>query len=97
MDTMTILLLTLPIFIPAVSALGFDLVWFGILVVVNMQIGLITPPLGLDHYMIRNTFGIPTGELLRGVVPFIIVLFVFLGLLIAFPQLVLWLPNMMKG
>lgn len=97
MDTMTILLLTLPIFVPAVTILGFDLVWFGILVVVNMQIGLITPPLGLDLYIMRNTFGIPTNELLRGVLPFIIVLFIFLALLIAFPQLTLWLPNMMKG
>jgi len=97
MDTMTILLLTLPIFVPAVMALGYDLVWFGILVVVNMQIGLISPPLGLDLYMIRNTFGIPTGELLRGVLPFFIVLLVFLAILIAFPDLTLWLPNMMQG
>jgi tripartite ATP-independent transporter DctM subunit len=97
MDTMTILLLTLPIFVPAVTALGFDMVWFGVLVVVNMQIGLITPPLGLDLYIMRNTFGIPTSELLRGVIPFIIVLFIFLGILVAFPQLTLWLPNMMKG
>lgn len=97
MDTMTILLLTLPIFIPAVTALGFDLVWFGVLVVVNMQIGLITPPLGLDLYIMRNTFGIPTGELIRGVIPFVLVLFVFLALLVAFPQITLWLPNMMSG
>lgn len=97
MDTMTILLLTLPIFIPTVTALGFDLVWFGILVVVNLQIGLITPPLGLDLYIMRNTFGIPLGELLRGIRPFIVVLLVFLALLIAFPQIVLWLPNLMSG
>ena len=97
MDTMTILLLTLPIFVPTVTALGFDLVWFGVLVVVNMQIGLITPPLGLDLYIIRNTFGIPTGELMRGVIPFVLVLFVFLALLVAFPQITLWLPNMMSG
>lgn len=97
MDTMTILLLTLPIFIPAVTALGFDLVWFGVIVVVNLQIGLITPPLGLDLYIMRNTFGIPIGELLRGVRPFIIVLLAFLALLIAVPQIILWLPNLMTG
>lgn len=97
MDTMTILLLTLPIFMPAVSALGFDLVWFGVLVVVNMQIGLITPPLGLDLYIMRNTFGIPTTELLRGIVPFLITLLIFLAILVAFPQITLWLPTMMKG
>lgn len=97
MDTMTVLLLTLPIFVPTVTALGFDLVWFGVMVVVNMQIGLITPPLGLDLYIMRNTFGIPTGQLLRGVRPFVIVLLVFLALLVAFPEITLWLPNMMKG
>jgi tripartite ATP-independent transporter DctM subunit len=97
MDTMTILLLTLPIFVPAVTALGFDLVWFGVLVVVNMQIGLITPPLGLDLYIMKNTFGIPTNELMRGVLPFVIVLLVFLGILVAFPQITLWLPGMMMG
>jgi TRAP-type C4-dicarboxylate transport system permease large subunit len=97
MDTMTILLLTLPIFIPAVTVLGFDLVWFGVLVVVNMQIGLITPPLGLDLYLMRNTFGIETTELLHGVTPFLITLLIFLAILVAFPQLTLWLPNMMKG
>jgi C4-dicarboxylate transporter DctM subunit len=97
MDGMTILLLTLPIFVPVVVGLEFDMVWFGVLVVVNMQIGLITPPLGLDLYIMRNTFGIPVGELIRGVIPFLITLFVFLGILAAFPQLTLWLPNMMKG
>ncbi len=97
MDGMTILLLTLPIFVPVVINLGFDMVWFGVLVVVNMQIGLITPPLGLDLYIMRNTFGIPVGELIRGVIPFLITLFIFLGLLAAFPQLTLWLPGMMKG
>ena len=97
MDTMTILLLTLPIFIPAVTALGYDMVWFGVMIVVNLQIGLITPPLGLDLYIMRNTFGIPIGELLRGVRPFIVVLLVFLALLIAFPQIILWLPSLMTG
>lgn len=97
MDGMTILLLTLPIFVPVVVGLNFDMVWFGVLVVVNMQIGLITPPLGLDLYIMRNTFGIPVGELIRGVIPFLITLIIFLGILAAFPQLTLWLPNMMKG
>ena len=97
MDTMTILLLTLPLFVPAVMALGFDMVWFGVMVVVNMQIGLITPPLGLDLYITRNTFGIPTRELLRGVTPFLITLIIFLAVLVAFPEITLWLPRMMKG
>ena len=97
MDTMTILLLTLPIFVPVVTNLGFSLVWFGVLVVVNMQIGLITPPLGLDLYITSNTFRIPVSELLRGVLPFVIVLLGFLAILVAFPQITLWLPSKMMG
>ena len=68
-----------------------------IAVVVNMQIGLITPPLGLDLYIMRNTFGIPAAELLRGVVPFLITLIIFLAVLVAFPEITLWLPRMMRG
>lgn len=97
MESMTILLLTLPIFVPAVSALGFDLVWFGVIVVVNMQIGLITPPLGLELYIARNVFGIETTKLLRGVLPFLFVLLVFLAIIVAFPQISLFLPNTMTG
>jgi C4-dicarboxylate transporter DctM subunit len=53
-------------------------------------------PLGLDLYIMRNTFGIPTGELLRGVFPFLINLLVFLALLVAFPEITLWLVNLME-
>ncbi len=96
-EPITILMLTLPIILPVIVGLGFDLIWFGVLFVVNTQIGLITPPMGIDLFITRNTFNIQTGELLRGVLPFLIVLFIFLFILVAFPQLSLWLPNMMKG
>ena len=96
-DAITIMLLTVPIFVPIIVALGFNPVWFGVLYVVNMQIGLITPPMGLELFMMRTAFDIPVDKLLRGVTPFLIVLFVFLALLIAFPQISLWLPGMMRG
>jgi tripartite ATP-independent transporter DctM subunit len=96
-DAITIMLLTVPIFVPVISALGFNPVWFGILYVVNMQIGLITPPMGLELFMMRTAFNIPVDKLLRGVLPFLVILFIFLAILIAVPDISLWLPEMMKA
>lgn len=96
-DAITIMLLTVPLFVPVIAALGFSPIWFGVLYVVNMQIGLITPPMGLELFMMRTAFNIPVDKLLRGVTPFIIVLFIFLALLIAIPEITLWLPGMMRG
>jgi TRAP-type C4-dicarboxylate transport system permease large subunit len=96
-DAITIMLLTVPVFVPIIVALGFSPIWFGVLYVVNMEIGLITPPMGLTLFFVRGAFDIPMGKLLRGVLPFLIVLFIFLAILIAFPQVSLWLPGMMIG
>jgi len=97
MDGLAILMVTMPLFIPLVSALGFDLVWFGVLVTVNIEIALITPPVGLNLFLVSGTFRIPIADLMRGVAPFLAVLVVFLGILIAFPQLSLWFPSIMSG
>ena len=97
MDGLAILLVAIPIFIPLILELGFDPVWFGVLMVVNLEIGLITPPVGLNLFFMKGVFNVPISEVLRGVAPFIIVLLVFLGILVAFPQLSLWLPSMMRG
>jgi tripartite ATP-independent transporter DctM subunit len=94
-DAITIMLLTVPLFVPVIVALGFNPIWFGVLYVVNMQIGLITPPMGLELFLMRTAFDIPLDKLLRGVLPFLIALFIFLAILIAFPQISLWLPSMM--
>jgi C4-dicarboxylate transporter DctM subunit len=96
-DAITIMLLTVPLFVPVITALGFDPIWFGVLYVVNMQIGLITPPMGLELFLMRTAFDIPVDKLLKGVLPFLIALFIFLAVLIAFPEISLWLPGMMRG
>jgi C4-dicarboxylate transporter DctM subunit len=95
-DAITIMLLTVPLFVPVIVTLGFDPIWFGVLYVVNMQIGLITPPMGLELFLMRTTFNIPVDKLLRGVLPFLISLFIFLAILIAFPDISLWLPSMIR-
>jgi tripartite ATP-independent transporter DctM subunit len=94
-DSITITMLTIPIFVPLLTALGFNLVWFGILYVVNLEIGLITPPMGVNLYFVRNVFNIKTGDLLKGGVPFLATLIVFLFILLFVPDLSLWLPEMM--
>lgn len=95
MDNIAILLLTLPLLAPTIKALAIDPVWFGIMVVVNVQVGLITPPFGLDLYLVSKTFGIPTKDLLRGVLPFLTTCLVFLAILIIYPPIVTWLPQKM--
>ena len=94
-DPMTIVMLTVPIFVPLIESLGFDPLWFGIIFVVNAQIGMITPPMGIDLFAIKTVFDIPTGDILRGVTPFLIVELFFLAVIIIFPQLSLWLPSTM--
>jgi C4-dicarboxylate transporter, DctM subunit len=94
-DSITITILTIPLFAPLLTKLGFDLVWFGVLYVVNLEIGLITPPMGVNLYFVRNTFNIKTTELLKGAIPFLITLTIFLLIVLLFPQLSLWLPNLM--
>jgi TRAP-type C4-dicarboxylate transport system permease large subunit len=85
-----------PIFVPIIMGLGFDPIWFGVVMVVNTEIGLITPPIGLNTFITSQVFRIPVTEVLHGVYPFLIVLFVFLAIIIAFPDISLWLPSMMQ-
>jgi C4-dicarboxylate transporter, DctM subunit len=94
-DSITITMLTVPIFAPLLAAQGIDLVWFGILYVVNLEIGLITPPMGVNLYFMRSVFNIKSGDLLKGAAPFLIALVIFLFILILAPDISLWLPRIM--
>lgn len=95
LDSITIIILTIPIFAPLLASLGVDLVWFGVLYVVTLEIGLITPPMGVNLFFMRNTFNITTGDLLKGSLPFLGALFVFLLVILFVPQLSLWLVGLM--
>lgn len=97
MDNIAILLLTVPMLSSAIKMLQIDPVWFGIMVVVNVQIGLITPPFGLDLYLVSKTFNIPTKDLLRGIMPFLLACIIFLAILVLWPDLATWLPERMRG
>ncbi|MEM7445331.1 MAG: TRAP transporter large permease [Pseudomonadota bacterium] len=95
LDATTIILVIVPIFIPACQALGIDLVHFGVLVVVNSMIGLITPPYGILLFVINAVTGIPLKEIIREIWAFLAVLVVALILMIVSPGLVLWLPRLL--
>jgi tripartite ATP-independent transporter DctM subunit len=96
MDSMAIVLLTIPIFFPVIVRLEFDPIWFGILVVRVTEMGLITPPVGLNVYIIKGISGLPMGTVFRGVIPFIIADICHVALLMAYPQISLFLPNLMN-
>ncbi|MEM7378909.1 MAG: TRAP transporter large permease [Pseudomonadota bacterium] len=96
LESLSMLLLTLPVFFPIVQQLGFDPVWFGIVVVVVTEISLITPPVGLNVFVLSAMVpDIPTRTIFRGVVPFWIVDILRLALLVAIPALSLWLPSLL--
>jgi len=98
-DWIGILLLTAPIFVPVTVALGFDPVWVGVLFCINMQISYISPPFGPAAFYLKGVVppGITLGDIFRSIWPYLVLQFLVLGLLIAFPELVLWLPGTMKN
>lgn len=92
MDSLAIILIFVPLFAPVVAAQGFDLVWFGIIVVVVTEIALITPPVGMNVFVLKAVLpNVPVLRIFRGLAPFIAVDIVRLGLLVAFPAISLWL------
>jgi C4-dicarboxylate transporter, DctM subunit len=97
MDQMAILALTVPIVLPVVEQLGYDPVWFGVMVVLLAEIGLVTPPLGLNVFIVARATGRPAEEVFRGVVPFVAAMLVLVLLFTFAPQLVLWLPQTMTS
>jgi tripartite ATP-independent transporter DctM subunit len=95
-DALAMILLTVPIFFPLVMALGFDPVWFGIIVVVVVELSLITPPIGMNLFVIHSVArDIPMTTIYRGILPFILVDIVRLAILVLFPWIILFLPRQM--
>ncbi len=98
MDAIGMLLLTLPVVYPAVIGLGYDPIWFGIVVVKMAEICLITPPIGLNCFVVNGVRpDIPLTTVFRGIMPFFIADVITVGLFLAFPQIILWVPQLMRG
>ncbi|GGF57827.1 TRAP transporter large permease subunit [Mameliella alba] len=90
-----ILLITLPLTFPVVSKLGYDPIWFGVVVVKLVEIGLITPPMGLNVFVVSATTGVPVAQVFRGTGHLLIFEIITLVIIVAFPALTLWLPSQM--
>lgn len=97
MDSLSMILLTVPFIFPVVLALGWDPVWFGIIVVTVAELGLITPPVGMNLFVIQGTAGdIDMPTIIRGLPPFVLADIVRLLILLAFPGIALWLPSLIR-
>jgi TRAP-type C4-dicarboxylate transport system permease large subunit len=91
----TIILVILPVLIPTAQSLGIDLVHFGVMCVINIMIGLVTPPYGLLLFMMNKIADVPLGAMVREVMPFLYVMIGALALITLVPDLVLWLPRIL--
>ena len=93
-----IILMTAPILLPIITAAGFDPVWFGVIVTINMEIGLITPPVGLNLFVVNAIApDVPTRTVLLGSVPYVLCMFAAIVILSVFPEIVTWLPDYLMG
>lgn len=95
LDIYACIILTVPIIFPAILAMNFDVIWFGVILVRIMEIGLITPPFGLNIFILASVTDVPIGTMYRGIVPFVIADFAHVALLVAVPSLSLFLPQTM--
>ena len=96
MDALAMIILTVPIILPVIKELGFDPIWFGVIIVMTVELGLISPPVGMNIFVIKSVIGdVKISTIFSGVLPFIVTDIVRLAILIAFPILALWLPSRM--
>jgi C4-dicarboxylate transporter, DctM subunit len=95
MDALSLMLLTLPVVYPVMMALGYDAIWFGVVLVILLEVGLITPPVGMNLFVIQGMARQPLSIVARGSFPYVILMLILLALLTLYPQLALWLPAKM--
>jgi TRAP-type mannitol/chloroaromatic compound transport system permease large subunit len=95
MDPIGIMMITVPIFMPIVNSLHFDLVWYGLIFLINLDVGFLTPPFGMTLFVMKGISppGTTTEEIYRAAIPFILIDIVAIVLITAFPILAVWLPG----
>ncbi|MCP4708315.1 MAG: TRAP transporter large permease subunit, partial [Planctomycetes bacterium] len=100
MDALALVMLTIPIFYPVIIDLGYDPIWFGIMIVLITQMGVITPPVGINVYVVFGVAqtvvgGVPLESIFKGIVPFLVAIVAGIIIMTIFPQIILYLPNLM--
>jgi tripartite ATP-independent transporter DctM subunit len=96
MDSLALILLTIPIFFPMVTAMGYDPIWFGVVIILIAEIGVITPPVGINVYIVEGVTKVPLEEIFKHIIPFFVALILCIVLLIVFPKIALFLPGLMS-
>jgi tripartite ATP-independent transporter DctM subunit len=95
MDPLSFLIITIPIFLPVVKSLGYDPIWFGVVMVVLLETGAVTPPVGMNVYVIKGiATDVPLETIFRGILPFLLMMILCIAILIIFPQIALFLPGL---
>ena len=92
MDQIAILVLTVPIVLPLIKSLGYDPLWFGVIKIVTAEVGMITPPVGLNCFVVARYSGRPVSEVFHGVFPHFVAHLFAIAILVVWPQIILWLP-----
>ena len=93
MDSLAMIVITVPLLFPIVLAYGYDPIWFGVALVILIELGQITPPLGLNLFVVQGISGARMSEVVGGTVPFYVLMIAALAVITAWPDFVLWLPN----
>jgi TRAP-type C4-dicarboxylate transport system permease large subunit len=95
-DDLAFMILATPIFYPAVLKMGFDPIWFGIMIAITLMIGVIIPPVAISVFVVKNITGEPFNVIYAGVLPFLLSLFACAALLFAFPEIAMFLPHTLQ-
>ena len=96
LDVISAVILTIPVIYPLAMSLGFDPLWFGVILVILIEMGLVTPPVGLDVYILSGAIDVPLFTIFKGVLPFLVAMIIGIILLAIFPEIATWLPSTMK-
>ena len=97
MDAMAMIMLTIPIFFPVATTLGFDPIWFGVVIVLISEMGVVTPPVGVNVYVVFGVAkDVPLEEIFKGVLPMVVALLICNLVILFFPQIALFLPSLMR-
>lgn len=94
-ESIAIILITMPVILPAMMHLGINPVWYGVLLVINLEIAMITPPVGMNLFTIKAITDAPLGRIIRGSAPFVVLMALMLLLVLWLPSIALWLPETM--
>jgi TRAP-type C4-dicarboxylate transport system permease large subunit len=99
MDTLSMMVATIPLAFPVVTAVGVDPIWFGVFIVLMCELGLITPPVGMNLFVVQGIRpdGGPVADVIKGAIPYAIIMILFAIVLIIVPGIATWLPHLMRG